>query len=165
MAVGGDIVGQRLVDIELAEVDVGHLAEVREALLDVGLGHALALLLALQRLFHRLAQDRIDQEENLAVARIAALGDHVLVHVASIGAHGVDALGVDYDRVGMGRGKAPSARRAAGLGDHGLALRAGTRVEGATRLEVFALVIDGMDLGVIDQAAALAVGDDGARFP
>jgi hypothetical protein len=34
VAVGGHIVGQRLVEVELAEVDIGYLAEMREPLLD-----------------------------------------------------------------------------------------------------------------------------------
>ena len=103
--------------------------------------------------------------QHLAVGRLAALRDHVLVHVVAIGAHRVDALGVDDDGVGMGGGELAAARRAAGLGDHRLALRRRARVERAARAEVLALVIDGMDLGVIDQHAALAVGDDRARLP
>ena len=89
----------------------------------------------------------------------------MLVHVVAVGAHGVDALGVDHDRVGMGGCEAPAARRAAGLGDHRPALRAGPGIEGAAGLEVLALVVHAVDLGVVDQVAALAVGHHRARLP
>ena len=125
----------------------------------------LALLLALLGLFDGLAEDRIDQEQHLAVGGLAALRHHVLVHVLAIGLHRLDALGVDDDGVGVGGGELAAARRAAGLGDHRLALRRRPGVQRPARAEILALVIDGMDLGGIDQHARLAVGDDRARLP
>ena len=121
--------------------------------------------LALEGLFHGLTQDRIDEVQHLAVGRLAALRDHVLVHVVAIGAHRLDALGIDDDGVGMGGGELAAARRAAGLGDDRLALRRRPRIQRPARAEVLAAVIDGVDLGVIDQHATLAIGDDRAGLP
>ena len=42
---------------------------------------------------------------------------------------------------------------------------AGPELSGPRVLKILAVVIDGVDLGVIDQHAALAIGDDRARFP
>ena len=125
MPVGRHVVGQRLVEIELAEVDVGHLAEMGEALQHVILAALGARVLALQRFGHRLADDRVDEEQHLAVVGLAAGRHHVLAHVVAIAAHRLDALDVDDDGIGMGGGELAAARRTAGLGDDGLALRAG----------------------------------------
>ena len=65
----------------------------------------------------------------------------------------------------MGGGEAAAARRSAGLGDDWPALRAGAGVERAAGLEVLALVIHGVDLGMVDQVAALAVGNHRAGLP
>ncbi len=110
MPVGGHVVGQRLVEIELAEIDVGHLAEMGQPLEHVVLGEAGPLVLAVLGLFHGLAQDGIDEEQHLAIVRAAPLRHHVLAHIVAIGPHGIDALGVDDDRVGMGGGEFAAAR-------------------------------------------------------
>ena len=66
-----------------------------------------SLLLAILSLFDGLAEDRIDQEQDLAVRRLAALRHHVLVHVLAIGLHRFDALGVHDDGIGVGGGELP----------------------------------------------------------
>ena len=110
MAVGRDVIGQGLVGVELAEIDVGHLAEMCHPLLDMLPGMGQLPLTALDGVFHGLAEDRVDQEQHLAVRRLAALRDHVLVHVLAIGLHRLDALDVHHDGVGVGSGKLAAAR-------------------------------------------------------
>src|SRR5690349_21070997 len=65
---------------------------MRQALLDVLVGDGLAMLASLERVLLGLAQDRVDQEQDLAVARLAAGCCHILVHVGAVGAHRFDAL-------------------------------------------------------------------------
>jgi hypothetical protein len=54
---------------------------------------------------------------------------------------------------------------AAGLRDHRQALRAGAGIERAAGTVIFPLIVDGVDLGGIDEHAAVAVGNDGAGLP
>lgn len=96
---------------------------------------------------------------------IAAHRLHLGVHVVAIGLHLLDALHMRHDGVGVGGGEALAAVGAAGLGDHRPALRAGAGVERPAAAVVLALVVDRMHLGGVDEDAALAVGDDGARVP
>ncbi len=65
----------------------------------------------------------------------------------------------------MGPGESTPARRAAGLRDHRLTLWCRPGIQRASGFEVLALMMNGMNLRVIDQHAALAVGDNGVRFP
>src|SRR6185312_3977029 len=116
-----------------------------EALLDVFVGLRLALASDVEGVLFGLADNRIDQEQDLAIAGLTAGRDHVLVHVGAIGAHCLNALGVDQDRLGVRRGKLAAARRAASLGDDRLALRRRAGVQRPARAEILALEIYAMD--------------------
>ena len=165
VTVGRDIVRQWLVEIELAEVDVGDLAEMRETLRDLCFGACLAQAFFLLRFFLGFADDGGNQEEDLAGVWIAAARSHARPHVVAICLHAGDTLGVRDDRVGVLRGKLTAAGRTAGLRDHWLALHTWTGIERAAGLEIFAFEVHRVDLGGIDQDAVVAIGDDRARLP
>ena len=76
MPVGGDVIGQRLVEIELIEVDIDRLAKTRQAVL--------------RRLWRSLAASIVSPKIALIVnitlplSGLAAQGHHVLAHIVSM---------------------------------------------------------------------------------
>ena len=74
------------------QLDIGDLAEVGETFLDALHGNGQPDFAAVQGFIHRLADDRIDEVEHLAVRRLAASSDHVFVHVVAILTHGINRI-------------------------------------------------------------------------
>src|SRR5882757_3447230 len=105
---------------------------------------------AFARRLHRDVDDRMGKKEDFYVVGIAPDLHGLAAHFVAIGLHAVDAAAtLGDDRVGPARGEALAARRTAGLADRHAALRRARRIEWAAALEVFAFVMDRMDLAAV----------------
>ena len=133
---------------------------------EVLLGFELLQPRAFARRLHRDVDDRMGEEEHLDVVGIAPDLHGTAAHFVAIGLHALDATAaLGDDRVGPARGEALAARRAAGLADRHAALRRARRIQGTAALEVFALVVDRMNLAAVGEHRDFAVQHHGVGLP
>ena len=90
---------------------------------------------------------------------------HARPHVIAVGFHPFDTCRCGDDRIGVFGRKFPTARRAAGLHEHGPPLRRTHRVQGATAAVVTTFEVDGVDFGAVRVDAAFRVHNHGVGFP
>ena len=125
----------------------------------------LAAPAAFQGLGVGLAQDRRNDEEQLAAIGIAPRRRQPFAQVGAKRLHLADRADRGDHRIHVLRGKLLALRRAACLHQNGAALRRSRGVERPARGEEASLEVDRADLGGIDEHAGLAVHDDGVGIP
>ena len=109
--------------------------------------------------------DRLGEEEHLAVVRIAALLLHPGLERVVVLLHLVHRLPGDDDGLGVAGGEVLPAVRRARLDDDGAPLRRRRGVEGPARAVVRALEVDRPHLRGIGEGVGARVHDDRVRIP
>src|ERR1700722_6008992 len=101
------------------EVEAAEVGVAGELVFDVGGGLGVQALVAGPGLAGGLAEDGLDEEQDLGVGGLAAVGDHPGGDVVPVFFHRLDALDRGDDGVGVPGGELAAGRRAAGLADDG----------------------------------------------
>ncbi len=112
-----------------------------------------------------VAEDRIDEEQDLQRARVASVLLHPAVHVDPERLHLLDARTVREHRFGVLGGQVTACGRSSRLHDDRSSLRTGDGVERPPRAEVLPLEVYRVHLRVVGVARSLLVDQDGAVLP
>ncbi|MNH04913.1 hypothetical protein D3C79_642200 [compost metagenome] len=160
----GAQVGERCIQLVLAEVVVvERAAEGDQGVLDA---HQVdGLLVAALHLCFVAADDGADARQDEQLVRVAAMACGALLQILVVGAGIAERLGVDEDCIGVLCGEVAPVLRHASLEDQRLALGRALDVQRALDLEELPCVAQGVQLGRVEEFAALLVAGEGVVFP